>query len=67
MITYLLIRLYYDGVLIFLGHHHVGKKRGLEHVDEEIIGKNIKLLLFISGSVGGAGYTIPETNTIMLE
>lgn len=58
--THPLLRLYYDGVFIFFRHKNTGRKGWLQHIDNQVIGKDIQLLHLVPCHIGWASNAIPR-------
>ncbi|EZA62392.1 hypothetical protein X777_03427 [Ooceraea biroi] len=55
-----LLRFHLDRVLVLLAHEDARGERGCQHVDEELVAQDIKLLHFLALHVGIAGDPVPE-------
>ena len=42
--TYPLVRLHYNGTVVLLCDQHAGREGGFDHVNDQIIGKDVQLL-----------------------
>ena len=49
-----------DGLLVLLRDQNGGGARGLEGVDEDLVGNHVELLLVLSLHIGAAGKTGPS-------
>lgn len=56
--TYLFLWLHNEGPLVLLWHQDTGGERGLDHVDDQVIGQNIQLLHLVTGHIGAPSNAI---------
>lgn len=47
-----------DELLVLLGHHAAGAVGALQHVDDQVIGQHVQLLLVVPGDVDRAGQAV---------
>lgn len=58
--TYPHFRLYDDGFVVLFRHQDAGGERGLDHVDDQIIGQNVQLLHLVPRHIGAARDAVPD-------
>lgn len=59
-VTYTFLSFHHNGFLVFLGYQETGEVGGLQHVDKEVIGQNVQLLLVVTGNILSTGHTKTE-------
>lgn len=57
-VTYPLVWLHNDGLLILLGHQDAGGEGGLDHVDDQVIGQDVQFLHLVPRHVGASSDAI---------
>lgn len=50
--THPLLRLYYDGMFILFRNKNTGREGRLQHIDNQVIGKDIQFLHLIPRHIG---------------
>lgn len=55
---YLLVWFHDDGLLILLRHQHAGGERGLQHVDDQVVGQDVQFLHLVPCHVGASSDAI---------